>query len=276
MALAVRGLVPEGARPTPIVLVHGAANSSPQWHYWQPALAEAGWASYALDLRGHGGSVPADLGNAGMEEYVDDVGAVASTLATPPIVMGWSMGGLVALRFAEREESVACVALAPSPPARERDPAKPIRTGVFDASEYGITSSDPDEQRTMPDLDREERLVALGGLSAESWRAKTEREAGVVVTALRSPLLLVAGARDRQFPPERYEDLWLPHERVTIPEASHWGLVLSRPAVEYAVPHVLEWLEARTSATRARRRSSRKSPVDYCCDNSQRRGANPQ
>lgn len=181
-----------------------------------------------------------------MEEYVDDVRAVVATLAGPPVVMGWSMGGLVAMRFAEREESVACIAFAPSPPAQQHDPTKPVRSGVFDASEYGITSTDPDEQRAMPDLDREERLVALRGLSPESWRAKTEREAGVVVTTVRAPLLLVAGERDRQFPPARYEGLWLPHDRIIVPDASHWGLVLSRRAVDYAASRVLEWLEVRT------------------------------
>jgi len=180
-----------------------------------------------------------------MEDYVDDVAAVAATLAAPPIVMGWSMGGLVALRFAEREVTAGCIALAPSPPARERDAGKEVRSGVFDAAEYGITTLDPDDQRTMPDLDRDERLVALQALSLESRRARTERDAGVVVSALRVPLLLVLGERDRQFRPERYDGLWLEHERILVPDSSHWGLILSAAAVDYTAPHVLQWLAGR-------------------------------
>ena len=45
----------------PIVLVHGAANSALVWTYWQPELADRGWAAHAPDLRGHGRSSSLDL-----------------------------------------------------------------------------------------------------------------------------------------------------------------------------------------------------------------------
>ena len=86
------------ARP-PVLLIHGAANSSSAWKFWQKALARRGWSSYAIDLRGHGksgGSVDGAL----MSDYVDDVTEVANELSVKPVVMGWSMGGLVALMAA--------------------------------------------------------------------------------------------------------------------------------------------------------------------------------
>src|SRR5262245_48165940 len=45
----------------PIVLVHGAANSSGVWRFWQVHLTARGWSSHALDLRGHGDGEAVDL-----------------------------------------------------------------------------------------------------------------------------------------------------------------------------------------------------------------------
>lgn len=57
----------------------------------------------AIDLRGHGRSPWAGDAAHSMERFADDVAAVARTLADGPIdLVGLSMGGYVALAFAER------------------------------------------------------------------------------------------------------------------------------------------------------------------------------
>ena len=59
---AVNAVIPEKSISNPsVILVHGAANSAKVWTYWQQELANLGWASYAVDLRGHGKSQPMDL-----------------------------------------------------------------------------------------------------------------------------------------------------------------------------------------------------------------------
>ena len=79
----------EAGRP-PIVLVHGAANSAVVWRFWQAELAVRGWSSWALDLRGHGGSDAADLGRTTMADYADDVARliVYAALDAPDAVTG--------------------------------------------------------------------------------------------------------------------------------------------------------------------------------------------
>jgi pimeloyl-ACP methyl ester carboxylesterase len=240
--LAARArLVPAGGRPA-VVLVHGAANASGVWARWQDALAAAGWSSYALDLRGHGASPAVDLGSVGMADYADDVRALAGELARPPVLLGWSMGGLVALMVAAGGAGAACVGLAPSPPARQVDPAVPVRAGVFGPEEYGIASRDPEDQPTMPDLDAEARRIALATLGPESRRARDERKAGVVVDSLPCPALVVAGTEDASFPPATYGALPFAAERIDVP-GTHWGLVLGRRTLAAAAPRVLAWLE---------------------------------
>ena len=84
----------------PIVLVHGAANSALAWKFWQQELAARGWPSYAVDLRGHRNSEPVDLSSTRMQDYAVDVQAIAAQIRQPPVIVGWSMGGLVAMMAA--------------------------------------------------------------------------------------------------------------------------------------------------------------------------------
>jgi pimeloyl-ACP methyl ester carboxylesterase len=240
---AVSALLPGKSCDRPsVILVHGAANSASIWTFWQRELAVHGWASYAVDLRGHGRSDALDLSRTSMQDYADDVRSVAQPLKRAPIVVGWSMGGLVALMVAAAGIAAACITLAPSKPARQRDPTVALRSEEFGAEEYGIISHDPEKQRTMPDLDRAERVLALASLGRESRLARDERQAGIVIEALPCPLLLVTGTADKAWPAERYRNLWLKADYLSVEGASHWGLVLNRRALARTMPAVLRWL----------------------------------
>ena len=241
--LAVSSALPNEAtdRP-PIVLVHSAANSSRVWTFWQRELADRGWASHAIDLRGHGRSGPVDLSRTSMYDYASDVRSLVKQLAEPPVIMGWSMGGLLAMMVATTGDAVACVALGASAPARRADASIELRTGEFGAEEYGITSGDPEDQPEMPDLDHEERSVALASLGRESRLARDERKAGIAIESLPCPLLIVTGTADSQWPRERYHNLWFDAEYHSVEGASHWGLVLNRRVLAKTVRAVLRWL----------------------------------
>ena len=241
--LSVRAVLAPGSSRPPIVLVHGAANSATVWRFWQADLAARGWSSWALDLRGHGASAPMDLSRTSMADYADDVTALLRELARPAVVIGWSMGGLAAMMTAARGPAAAFVGLAPSPPVRRRDESVPLRAATFDAAEYGVTSADPEDQPTMLDLDLEERRIALASLGLESRWARDDRKAGIVLTALSCPALVVASTGDASFPPPAYADLPVPAERLVVEGVSHWGLVLNRRLLATLVPRITTWLE---------------------------------
>ena len=242
-------LPPSAAVRPPIVLVHGAANSAAVWTFWQRELAARGWPSYALDLRGHGASGPADLSRTGMADYAADVAALAEQFARTPILLGWSMGGLVAMMVAASGLASACIALAPSLPARRIDPSVDLRREEFGPEEYGLIGCDPDDQPAMPDLDREERTVAIKSLSRESRLARDERRRGIVIGRLPCQLLLVTGTADSQWPRARYDDLWLGADHLSLEGASHWGLVLNRRALEHGIPRAIDWLDRAETST---------------------------
>ena len=224
------------------MLVHGAGNSSGVWRFWHAALADLGWTSVAVDLRGHGAS-PGELAATSMRDYADDVEAALHDAGERPVVVGWSMGGLAAMMAAAGGDASACVCLAPSVPARKTDPSVGLRRGVFGPEEYGITSRGPADQPAMADLDSEERAVAIASLADDSRLARDERRAGVVVMSLPCPLLIVTGTEDEEWPRSAYDGLWLEADYVEAEGASHWGLVLSRRVLEALVPRVTTWLQ---------------------------------
>ena len=244
--LAVSSMYPDEAtdRP-PIVLIHGAANSAKVWTVWQQELAEQGWTSHAIELRGHGQSPPFDLSHTTMEDYANDVRELASRLPQPPVVMGWSMGGLIGMMVASQGLGKACVALAPSMPSRQLDSSAALRPGDIGPEEYGIVDSDANNQPSMPDLDPEERGLALSSLSRESRLARDQRRQGIVIESLRCPLLIVTGTDDKAWPKRSYAGLWLSAEFSEIEESSHWGLVLNRRALSIGIPQVSRWLSTK-------------------------------
>jgi len=127
--LAVSTRLPDRDRGrSPLILVHGAANSAAVWTYWLDALAADGWPVHAIGLRGHGASAPVDLSTTSMADYLADVCLLAGQLRERPVVVGWSMGGLVAMMAAGAGLARACVGLAPSTPARAVDERVALRT----------------------------------------------------------------------------------------------------------------------------------------------------
>jgi pimeloyl-ACP methyl ester carboxylesterase len=81
----------------PVVLLHGGGQTRHSWSATWKMLAEAGWRSLSVDLRGHGESDWSDDGDYSMDAFAGDVLAVSATCASPPILVGASLGGLASL-----------------------------------------------------------------------------------------------------------------------------------------------------------------------------------
>lgn len=88
------------ASPPPVLLLHGFTQTAISWRPVLEALP-GGLEVRAIDLPGHGhGGPPLDL-SASAERVAAAIGAAAGpTAAAPALVVGYSMGGRVALRLA--------------------------------------------------------------------------------------------------------------------------------------------------------------------------------
>ncbi len=112
---------------TALLALHWATRTSPRGHALlihglgeHPArhaeicalLAERGVETVAAGLRGHGRSAGCRAFVAHWDEYFEDLEAAAGTLASVDLLLGHSMGGLLALGFLERLPGVRALSLS--------------------------------------------------------------------------------------------------------------------------------------------------------------------
>ena len=83
--------------PPQLLYTHGFGQNRRAWSGTATTLAAQGWSGLAIDARGHGDSAWLPGGDYALEQFVDDLRAVCTTLPSAPVLVGASMGGLVAL-----------------------------------------------------------------------------------------------------------------------------------------------------------------------------------
>lgn len=81
----------------PVLLLHGGGQTRHAWSDTARRLAQRGWRALALDLRGHGDSAWSPGGDYSLDGFAEDVRAVASSCAAPPVIIGASLGGIAGL-----------------------------------------------------------------------------------------------------------------------------------------------------------------------------------
>ncbi len=205
---------PTNPRPTPLLFVHGASHNAWYWTNFLDYFAEHGYAAYAPNLRGHGGSAGRDrLHRWRLSDYVDDVAQVAAGLPRPPVVIGHSLGGLIVQLYLESQPAAAGILLASTPsnggnattlrelrrrPRRWLRPVVTLRPDLAFrkpsvAREIFFSAGCPDEivDKCCGQMQAESRLALLGALAFGLHRRKP-------VTV---PVLVIGGADDALISP---------------------------------------------------------------------------
>ena len=222
------------------------------WESYQALLARHGFESHAINLRGHQGSRPVpDIGKVSIDEYIVDALEVARTLGNP-LVIGHSMGGLIAQKVAEAGACKALVLMASAPPrwilpvtwllARKQlkhikalvrfEPVLPDR-GDADALMFNRT----------PMADREKFFARL---VPESGRAGFELSLGVIaVNASRvtAPVLVLGGSDDQFVVPRVSRALARKYHAEHRQFDSFAHHIMSEPGWEKPATDVVQWLD---------------------------------
>jgi pimeloyl-ACP methyl ester carboxylesterase len=84
------------AAPT-VVFAHGFGQTRQAWHNTALQLATQGWCCISADGRGHGDSAWLPNGDYSMQQFTTDLIQIARECLAPPVLVGASMGGLLAL-----------------------------------------------------------------------------------------------------------------------------------------------------------------------------------
>lgn len=102
-----------------IIFVHGMFLTGKSWEHWLPFFAQRGYECLAPSWPLHDGepselraNVPPGTGELSLDHLVDHFAAVARGQANKPILIGHSLGGLVAQKLVERDLAAAAVCIS--------------------------------------------------------------------------------------------------------------------------------------------------------------------
>jgi non-heme chloroperoxidase len=250
------------ASHSPVVMIHGAFCAGWAFESWRAVFASKGFDVHTPDLRHHDGTgePPNALGWTSMLDYVEDLETFLDRFDELPILIGHSMGGLLAQMLAARRDVRALVLLAPSPPWGVL-PATPFEfvsaNALYLAGDFWNRRLWPTRSIAaanaldhVPDDERQallDRLVPESGLATFEimhWALDFKRATQIDPRDVTCPILCIAGANDRINSPgtvrsianryrgrARYEEL---------DGHSHW--LIGEPGWERVVALALAWL----------------------------------
>jgi pimeloyl-ACP methyl ester carboxylesterase len=234
----------------PILLVHGAFSCPAHLAAWSDYFTEAGYQCHTPALPGHDPFDPTALSYLNLSHYLAALLALHGKLAAPPIVIGHSMGGLLAQRLAAVSpcSALVCVASAPPRALQVQFRALPHLIPLFPRVLAGLPIQ-PSEAAVrclaLHDLPQSEKRDLEGTFGLESGRACRAVFLGfcrVRKSAIHCPVLCVSGGEDRiisrsdaSFVAERYAA-----DHIIFNTRGHW--LIASSAVEEIAGSILRWL----------------------------------
>ena len=240
------------ARRPPVLFIHGLLGGAWYFEKYQRFFALHGYATYAVNLRGRAGSRPvADIGRVTLEEFVQDALDVADALDRP-VVVGHSMGGLIAQKLGERGAARALVLLCPAPPGgipfigarllvRQLKylprilSSRPLR-GSF-ADDCALTLN------RVPAAEREALHARFIGDSGRAGREMSFGALRVDAERVTCPVLVVSGSDDRFVPPRIARSVAAKYGAPYREYLEHAHFIVWEPGWERPARDVEHWLD---------------------------------
>lgn len=224
MQLELLSKYPSGgrSRKTAVLLIHGICLGGWVWQEnFLPFFADRGFPTYALSLRGHGGSDGAHrMQEWGLKDFSDDLAWAVGQIDGPVVIVGHSMGGGVAQYYLRRGgHAEGMVLLASAPPHgllrasmtmysrnhRLWDELYRARSGRLhegdrDIIERGLLAEPSGQEGERAALfQRLSQPAVQAGLELMGWSPFAP------IPWLTPPLLVIGGRQDEFIPPSDVE-----------------------------------------------------------------------
>jgi pimeloyl-ACP methyl ester carboxylesterase len=206
----------DSGKGTAIVMLHGFLENKGMWDYFIPELSKK-YRTIAIDLLGHGDTEPLGYVHS-MEDNADVVHAVLFELKIrKAVLVGHSMGGYVALAFAELyADNVKGIVLLNSTSRADSEERKINRDRAIKAVKQNYTNfvrlsianlfSENNRERLASEIENvkaEALKTPLQGIVASLEGMKTRKDREVILHFAPYPILLILGQSD---PVLNYED----------------------------------------------------------------------
>lgn len=228
--------------PTPRVLfVHGAGAGGWEWAIWARVLAARGFRVRAPDLA----DAEAGLSATRFEDYRAQVLAWARQDAAdsgqPPILIGASLGGLLALAIAAAANAPGLVLINPMPP--RGIVSRPLGKQYPAIVRWGSDRSIGGTREALRDADDAACLFAFRRWRDASGLALEQARLGVAVEPPRCPMLVMASDLDTDVPLVVSREVAMRYaaDFELLAGCSHVGPLLGQRAARIA-ERVADWL----------------------------------
>ncbi|MBV9330016.1 MAG: alpha/beta hydrolase [Alphaproteobacteria bacterium] len=250
----------------PIVMLHGAFCGGWAFETFREPFLRAGFEVHTPTLRHHGGKDSGSPGRLSLRDYLLDLDALLDRLDGVPVILGHSLGGLLAQMLAARRKLRAAVLIAPSAP-----------WGIMPTTFFEVASAQALWMRgdywnevlkpsyriaasysldRMPRAERDAifaRFVPESGLATFEivhWTLDSRRSSEVLAQAVTCPILCIAGSDDRINPPSTVREIAARYGQKARLEVlqgrSHWAI--GEPGWEELAARIIAWLQEILSA----------------------------
>jgi pimeloyl-ACP methyl ester carboxylesterase len=250
-----------------VVLIHGAWARGGSWSPARTAFEERGYAVHTPTLRHH--ELPLHEGamkiaSLSMRDYTDDLVALVDSLDSPPLLVGLSLGGLLAQLVAARTRHAGVVAACPIPAAgifaatpttlrslgsiygrhflQPRPWVKPLYPPTWQRFRQWIANAQTEEAAREFFADC---VCESGRACCEIFFSFLDRGKATTVNfaAVTAPVLVIRGECDRVVPPQIVPKTAARYQcgtYVEIPSSDH--LVFSGAALPATMAHIDDWI----------------------------------
>jgi pimeloyl-ACP methyl ester carboxylesterase len=218
------------------LLVHGAGGGAWEWNLWRGVLDANAIAVHALELQ----PAAAGLGATTLEDYLVQVRDALQALPHPRVLVGASLGGLLAAMCADQADALVLVNPLPPAPWHRELPQRDWNDEVVHWQRNARLATTRD---ALDDADDASAIFAFRHWRGESAAVLRQAQAGIEMARPACPALLIASAWDEDVPPEIIFAMsreWQV-ERLETLASSHVGPLLGREAPDIA-RQAVAWL----------------------------------
>ncbi len=257
------------ATGVPVLCLPGLFAGSWTFERVLPLIAGRGYPAYAMSYRGHPPLAPMRaIGSQSLMNFVSDASAAAESLDRP-IVIGHSLGGLVALLLAGGNLVRAAVLVSPAPPRGISVLSPPILLRMASYlpallfSRAFLPSTAHLDALVLNRVPEAERAAIRDRFVPDSGRAARQISLGVYkvpTRAVRAPMLVVGSEDDRFIPLGVARRVARKYGAAFHVARAHGHFLFSEPGWEAEAAHILDWIDALPPAIREPPPSRQVSP----------------